>query len=51
MKVVANIPVGKSPHGVFMLKSPPDAPAGPITPASASAAMPGRALSTAPSNR
>ena len=30
MKVVASIPVGKSPHGVFMLKSGPAAPGSPL---------------------
>jgi DNA-binding beta-propeller fold protein YncE len=54
MKVVATIPVGKSPHGVFMLKSP-DAPPSPITPASAAAntpiSAPLRAVSTAPGSR
>ncbi|MPZ35061.1 MAG: PQQ-binding-like beta-propeller repeat protein [Rhodospirillales bacterium] len=34
LKVVASIPVGKSPHGVFMLKSPPAAPGSPLSPAS-----------------
>lgn len=33
LKVVASIPVGKSPHGVFMLKSPPAAPGSPVSPA------------------
>lgn len=33
LKVVASIPVGKSPHGVFMLKSGPAGPAGPVSPA------------------
>ena len=33
MKVVASIPVGKSPHGVFMLKSRPAAPGSPVSPA------------------
>ena len=32
MKVVASIPVGKSPHGVFMLKSGPAAPGSPVSP-------------------
>ena len=32
LKVVASIPVGKSPHGVFMLKSPPAAPGSPVSP-------------------
>ena len=30
LKVVASIPVGKSPHGVFMLKSGPAAPGAPV---------------------
>ncbi len=42
MKVVASVPVGKSPHGVFMLKSGPAAPALPVSPA----AGPLRAVST-----
>jgi DNA-binding beta-propeller fold protein YncE len=42
LKVVASIPVGKSPHGVFMLKSPPAAPGAPVSPAGG----PLRAVST-----
>ena len=42
MKVVASIPVGKSPHGVFMLKSGPAAPGSPVSPAGG----PLRAVST-----
>ncbi|MBM3649356.1 MAG: YncE family protein [Alphaproteobacteria bacterium] len=44
LKVVASIPVGKSPHGVFMLKSPPAAPTGP-------GAGPVRAVSTGAGSR
>ena len=40
--VVETIPVGKSPHGVFMLKSGPAAPASPLSPAGG----PLRAVST-----
>ena len=47
LKVVASIPVGKSPHGVFMLKSGPAAPGSPVTPAGG----PVRAVSTTPTNR
>ena len=47
MKVVASIPVGKSPHGVFMLKSGPQGPAAPVSPAGG----PVRAVSTAPGTR
>jgi DNA-binding beta-propeller fold protein YncE len=47
MKVVASIPVGKSPHGVFMLKSGPGAPASPLSPASGAV----RAVSTGPNGR
>lgn len=42
MKVVASIPVGKSPHGVYMLKSGPAAPGSPVSPAGG----PLRAVST-----
>src|SRR5918994_1276324 len=42
MKVVASIPVGKSPHGVYMLKSGPAAPGAPVSPAGG----PLRAVST-----
>jgi hypothetical protein len=47
MKVVASIPVGKSPHGVFMLKSGPAAPGSPLSPAGG----PVRAVSTSPGTR
>jgi DNA-binding beta-propeller fold protein YncE len=47
LKVVASVPVGKSPHGVFMLKGTPAAPGSPLSPASG----PVRAVSTAPSTR
>ncbi len=46
-KVVASIPVGKSPHGVFMLKSAPAVPGAPVSPASG----PLRAVSTTPAGR
>ena len=42
MRVVASIPVGKSPHGVYMLKSGPAAPGAPVSPAGG----PLRAVST-----
>jgi YVTN family beta-propeller protein len=47
LKVVASIPVGKSPHGVFMLKSAQAGPGAPGTPAGG----PVRAVSTAPASR
>jgi DNA-binding beta-propeller fold protein YncE len=47
MKVVASIPVGKSPHGVYMLKSGPATPGSPVSPASG----PVRAVSTGSSTR
>jgi DNA-binding beta-propeller fold protein YncE len=47
LKVVASIPVGKSPHGVFMLKS---AAAGPVSPVSPTGG-PVRAVSTAPATK
>lgn len=47
LKVVASIPVGKSPHGVYMLKSPPAGPGAPVSPAGG----PVRAVSTAPASR
>jgi len=47
LKVVASIPVGKSPHGVFMLKSAAAGPVAPISPAGG----PVRAVSTAPGSR
>jgi DNA-binding beta-propeller fold protein YncE len=47
MRMVASIPVGKSPHGVFMLRSPPAAPGSPVNPASG----PVRAVSTGPGTR
>ncbi len=42
MKMVASVPVGKSPHGVYMLESGPAAPGSPVSPASG----PLRAVST-----
>ncbi|MBL6651195.1 MAG: PQQ-binding-like beta-propeller repeat protein [Reyranella sp.] len=47
LKVVANIPVGKSPHGVFMLKSDPASPGSPISPAGGAL----RSVSTSPASR
>ena len=47
MRMVASIPVGKSPHGVFMLRSPPAAPGSPVNPA----AGPLRAVSTGSGTR
>ena len=47
LKVVASIPVGKSLHGVFMLKSPPGPQASPVSPASG----PVRPVSTGPRSR
>jgi DNA-binding beta-propeller fold protein YncE len=47
LKVVASIPVGKSPHGVFMMKSPAAAPPAPVSPAGG----PVRAVSTTPGTR
>lgn len=47
LKVVASIPVGKSPHGVFMLKSDAAAPGLPGSPGSGAL----RAVSTSPASR